>query len=66
MCCTTVFDWLVQMFYDEDNELQEKEVETVSALQGANENDIVCMNSSDNVDTSGSDMSDDESDAEEA
>lgn len=66
MCCTTVFDWLVQMLYDEDNELQEKEVETVSALQGANENDIVCMNSSDNVDTSGSDMSDDESDAEEA
>lgn len=65
MCCTTVFDWLVQIFFDEDNELQETEVENVSALQGAFEDDMVA-NGSDNGDTSGSDMSDDESDAEEA
>lgn len=55
----------VQIFHDEDNELQEAEVENVLALQGADEDDMV-SEGSDDSDKSGSDMSDDESDAEEA
>ena len=53
----------MQIFHDEDNELQETEVEHVLALQGADEDDMVSDNS-DHSDKSGSDMSDDESDAE--
>ena len=55
----------MQIFHDENSELLEAEVENVLALQGADEDDMV-SDGSDDLDKSGSDISDDDSDAEEA
>ena len=54
----------VQIFHDEDDELQEAEVENVLALQGADEDDTD-SDGSDVVDRSDSDASDEASDADD-
>lgn len=54
----------MQIFHDEDNELQEAEVENVLALQGADEGDTE-SDGSDDLDKSDTESSAEESDADE-